>query len=96
MGTVMDYLRAIEATIKDSDPMDGKVPSIRVNRRFSIYKYSLLYLISENKIKFTDDESQFIEYMHKFTLPEHLKTANAYLKLNDKPLIIQEVQHGVR
>ena len=101
MGSVMDYLQAIEATIIDSHPVDGKSPS-RVTHRFvTVYKYSLLYLIQTKKIKFTDPEEMFIEFMNEHPPKHHYKVANAYLEKNQKPLlnypqtVWQEVQHGV-
>ena len=84
MGSVMDYLQAIEATIIDSHPVDGKSPS-RVTHRFvTVYKYSLLYLIQTKKIKFTDPEEKFIEFINAHPPMNHLKVANAYLRQNQK------------
>lgn len=95
MGSVMDYLQAMEATLKDCDPISGKVPSRTSYRFVTIYKYSLLYLISTKKIKFTDPEEKFIEFMNAHPPLHHLKVANAYLQKNQKSLIQWEVQHGV-
>lgn len=95
MGTVSDYLKALEATLKDCDPNIGKVPSSTAHRFVTVYKYSLLYLISTKKIKFTDPEEEFIDFMNTHPPLHHLKVANAYLKKNHKPLIEWEVQHGV-
>lgn len=95
MGSVMDYLQALEATLKDCDPAKGKVPNSTAYRFVSVYKYSLLYLISTKKIKFTDSEEMFINFMNTHPPLHHLKVANAYLKKNHKPLIQWEVQHGV-
>ena len=101
MGSVMDYLQALEVTLKDCDPFNGKVPSAAAHRSVTVYKYSLLYLISSKKIKFTDPEEMFIEFMNEHPPKHHYKVANAYLEKNQKPLlnypqpVWQEVQHGV-
>lgn len=95
MGSVIDYLQAQETTLKDCDPNTGKNPDRRAHRFVSVYKYSLLYLISKKKINFTDPEEKFIEFMNEHPPSHHLKVANAYLKKNQKPLIQWEVQHGV-
>lgn len=101
MATVSDYLQALEATLKDCEPIQGKYPSAAAHRTVTVYKYSLLYLISSKKIKFTDPEENFIEFMNAHPPKHHYKVANAYLKKNHKPLlnypqtVWQEVQHGV-
>lgn len=102
MGNVSDYLQALEATLKDCDPLKGKVPSAAAHRTATVYKYSLLYLISSKKIKFTDPEEQFIVFMNEHPPIHHYKVANAYLQKNHKPLLNypqtawqEEVQHGV-
>lgn len=101
MGNVSDYLQALEATLKDCDPLKGKVRSAAAHRTATVYKYSLLYLISSKKIKFTDREELFIDFMNEHPPKHHYKVANAYLKKHHKPLlnytqlVWQEVQHGV-
>lgn len=90
MDKVVDYLEAIEITIKNSDLVNGKFPNSLVNINVSIYKYSLLYLIKTEKIKFTDHEDSFKKYMKAYTLKQHLLVANAYLESQNKPLLVKE------
>lgn len=79
METVNDYLNTLEYTLKECDLVTGKIPSSAGTRAFTIYKYSLLYLVSKGKIKMTDPVDVFYKYLDKFTIQDHYKVANAFL-----------------
>lgn len=79
MDTVSDYLNTIEYTLKECDLATGKTPSAAATRSFTVYKYSLLYLVSKGRIKLTDPVEAFYKYRDEFTITDHYKVANAFL-----------------
>lgn len=84
METVQDYLDTLEHTLKECHPVDGKLPSAAGTRSFTVYKYSLLYLISKGKIKLSDPVDAFYKYRDDFTIKDHYKVANAFLLASGK------------
>jgi hypothetical protein len=85
METVSDYLDTIEYTLKECDPHTGKIPSPAGTRAFTVYKYSILYLVSKQKLKLTDPVDEFYKYLDKFTIQDHYKVANAFLAQTGRP-----------
>lgn len=85
--TVLDALNAMEVTLKECDPSNGRWPSRAAFRITTVWKYSLMYLVYTQKLDLSAPESNWIEYRYKYQIKDHYAVANAYLKKNGMQLL---------
>ncbi len=90
MQTITDTLQSFEEIIREANN-DAAV------RTFTVYKYSLLYLVQTDKLQMNDKAEKFMEgYLEDFATYDHYKVAQAYLMRNQRPLLnyTQSIYHG--
>lgn len=87
MKTIVDVLKSFEEIIKEA----GNDSAVRT---FTVYKYSLLYLVQTDKLQMTDRAETFTEgYQKEFATYDHYKVAQAYLIRNHLPPL--NYQHSI-
>lgn len=91
METITDTLQSFEEIISESD-------NHAAVRTFTVYKYSLLYLVQTDKLQMNDRAEKFTkDYLMDYATYDHYKVAQAYLMRNERPLLNypQSIYHGI-
>lgn len=81
MKTVKDFLMACDSI------NSYEVAPDEVTQSLTTLKYSLLYLVSEEKLHLDDSIDEWKHYWRSFDLSDHYKVANFYLKRIGKPTL---------
>lgn len=81
MKTVSDFIKGCDVIIND-DSIRG---FNNVKRTHKVLKYSVLYLVSKEKITLDDTIDKWKVYWSGYDLIDHYKVANAYLKKIGRP-----------
>lgn len=66
-----------------------------VIRGFTVWKYTVLYLIANDQLELSDHEYKFWEYIETYTPSALYKVANHYRRENDEPRLnyTQSIYH---
>lgn len=81
---IADLLQGFERVKEDAIKSEHGGAATRIT---TVYKDVLLYLVSKEKLRMTDDESAFYDFIREYTPPDLYKVANHFRKTNGMELL---------
>lgn len=81
MEKVSDFVELCKKIIEDEPPNGNE----HMQRSYTVLKNSIMYLTSERKLKLTDPIEEWKHYWGAFSLSDHYKVAEEYLRRTGQP-----------